>query len=561
MALQPREHPLVSTSQGSVRGVSEDGLAVFRGVPYAAPPIGDLRWRAPVPCEPWGDTLDASGFGPACAQTPDEHEIKPGTPQSEDCLTLNIWTPAVDAAPRPVLVWIHGGAFSWGTARNDLYDGGTLARRCDLVVVSIQYRLGAFGWLDLSEIGGEVTSGNNGLLDQIAALGWIHDHIADFGGDPGAVTVAGESAGAISIGALLASSRAAGLFHRAILQSGSPSLVALPEWSEGVTREFLTAAGVDDLEGLHSLSTDDVLSAQTKLFESQFSDTAFHPVVDGHVLEAAPMHTLNKAAAVTDVPILIGTTLDEIRLWLYYFDYLDRLPLSYLKPWLDEISGGRSAEVIAAYRRSRPAHNDPQRGLAIAGDAAFRMPAIRLAELLAARGTPVWMYLFTLESKLLDGRMGSPHAMDLPFMFHNLESDGASDFLAEERAHPDYVRLAEVMQDSWAAFARGGDPRTEALSDWPPYEGESRPTMMFDLDCGLQNDPYPEERLAWAGVPFDGVTPSLRDVSPQTFPGTKTSLAAVLAVAGPRKLAAGITALLAGAIGVWRLRQAARQSY
>jgi len=528
---QSEEGMVVPTIGGDVRGVQENNLLTFKGIPYAAPPVGERRWMPPEPVAAWDGVRDASEFGAACAQTFDEFEITEDTALSEDCLTLNVWTPAADDAARPVLVWIHGGGFSWGSTLNDLYDGSQFARRGDIVVVSLQYRLGPFGWLHLEEVGGDAYagSGNLGLLDQMAALAWVQENIAAFGGDPNNVTVAGESAGGISIGALLTSPMADGLFQKAILQSGSPGLIATKDWAKGVTRMFMEIAEIETVEDLHELSTEEILTASETLFNSQFSDTAFHPVIDGHVIPEAPMQVMQNNPNV-NVPVMLGTTLDEVRYWLFYSPELDRLPLDYIRPWLNEITQDNAEAVIETYQQSRPDYSDPQVGLAIVGDVAFRMPSIRFAESLASHDVPVWMYLLTLPSPLENGRYGSPHAIDLPFTFHNLDAEGGEFLIGQDEA---YEQIADQVQDRWIAFIHSGDPNQEGLSDWPMYNTNSRPTMIFDREIKSENDPLAEEREVWGEIPFDGLNPSLGLTNPLTYEGTKITPRIVMGMIGP----------------------------
>ena len=268
--------PVVTIDSGPLRGVSEGGLEVFRGIPYAAPPLGSNRFRPPQPVAAWSTTRDASQFGAACAQVPDLLELAPSDPVSEDCLTLNVWTPSTTGRS-PVMVFIHGGGFTSGTDRNPWYDGAALASH-GVTVVTLQYRVGPFGWLDLSSLGPQYAdSMNDGLLDQMAALRWVRRNIASFGGDARNVTLFGESAGAISISALLGAPTADGLYDRVILESGTSGTVATRDWSRSVASEFVRLAGVNDGREVLGLSTDDVLAAAEKVYDSQFSDTAFHP--------------------------------------------------------------------------------------------------------------------------------------------------------------------------------------------------------------------------------------------------------------------------------------------
>lgn len=544
LAARSDDSPVASTTAGPVTGVHADGLDVFRSIPYAAPPTKDLRWRPPRPVEPWTEPLDATDPGPICPQTSDILETT-DVPQSEDCLTVNVWTPGLQGH-RPVLVWLHGGGFSWGSARDEWYDGAQLSRRGDLVVVTVQYRLGALGWLDLGGVSAEYAgSGNNGLRDQIAALRWVQANAGAFGGDPEQVTVMGESAGAISIGSLLATPEASGLFDRVIMQSGATGLVADREWAGNVTGEYMRILGVEDLAGLRRASTAELLDAAEELYGTQFADTAFHPVVDGAVLAEPPLHTI--AGGTARVPVLIGTMLDEARLWIFYMDELERLPLEYARPWLQDLTDGRADEVVGVYRKSRPDYTDPQLGLAIVGDVAFRMPAVRLAETLVADDVPVWMYLFALQSPVEDGRYGAAHSFELPFTFHNLDAKGVDDLIG---ADPAYEKLADRIQDSWIAFARSGDPNTPGLPAWPMYDTSGRPTMILDRKPHVEEDPLAAEREVWRDIPFDGTDPDLAHLSPAQFEGTRITPGVFIAVVGPGPLIGAGMVLVVLIVGV-----------
>ena len=314
----------VETTSGPVRGTREHNVCVFRGIPYARPPVNTLRFRPPEPPACWTEPRNATRAGPAAPQNPDPLDYIYGevlAPGDEDCLTLNVWTPAADAARCPVMVCIHGGAFLIGSGRWPWYDGKELVRRGDVVLVTINYRLGVLGFLDLSELGGAeyATSGNHGLLDQVAALRWVRDNIDRFGGDSGNVTVFGESAGGISISCLMAMPAARGLFRRAIVMSGGANFVRFPGTSRTVAGAFRQTAGVRDVDGLRTLPTKALLKAQKRyLRRNEFGgDLVFGPVVDGSVLPAPPLHAI-QAGCASDVALLTGTTRDEARLWSLY---------------------------------------------------------------------------------------------------------------------------------------------------------------------------------------------------------------------------------------------------
>jgi len=547
--------PVAQTTTGPVAGAIEDGLSVFRGIPFAAAPVGDLRFRAPVAPEPWTEPLDATEFGDACPQVYDELELPEGSPMSEDCLTVNVWTPGLDRSA-PVLVFIHGGGFIAGTAGNAWYDGADLASR-GIVVVTLQYRLGPFGWLDLSEARpGFATSTNNGLLDQMAGLRWVRENIASFGGDSGNITVSGESAGAISLSALMGVPEADGLYDRLILQSGTQGTVATREWAADVADAFTGFAGVDDAAGVLDLSMERILEAANELYETQFSDTAFHPVVDGKLLTALPAERIASADG-PSAPVILGTTRDEARYWYYYLPELPRLPGLFFDPWLEAVVGDRADEVKAAYRDLRPELNEAETGLAMVGDVGFRMPAIRMAEALSARGVDVRMYLATVPTLPMDGAMGSPHAVELPFVFGTTDVAFADGFVADDAANR---ALSDRVQDMWVAFTRDGSASSAGL-DWPLYDAGSRQTLIMHPEFRVESDPDAATRAAWGDVSFDGAHPGLDALTPLQFEGTPTYHPLVIAaMVGWEWIAAGAVILVAVVIGIvllvrWGLRR------
>ena len=507
--------PVVQTKSGPVAGTVEGSLEVFRGIPYAAPPTGPLRFMPPSPVEPWTEVRDATKFGPACPQDPDPHEMAEGTPTSENCLTLNVWTPST-TGHAPVMAFIHGGGFTAGSTRDPWYDGASFAER-GVVFVTLQYRIGPFGWLDLSDLGPEyATSGDNGLQDQIMALRWVRENAAAFGGDPSNVTLFGESAGAISISALLGAPSADGLYDRVILESGTAGTVATREWSQRVYRRFVEFSGVKTPSDVLGLSTAQVLDAARRIYDTELSDTAFHPVVDGQILPDFPMHRIESADG-PSVPIIIGTNLDEARYWLYYISELDRLPLRFYRPWLESLVGDRADEVIAAYQGERPELDQAQVGMAMSGDVAFRMPAILMAEAFSDRGVPVWMYLATVTSPDLNGRLGAAHSIELPFVFDHLDAPGAPAFVGND---PRNAALADTVQGLWVGFATTGVPAAEGAPNWPQYDRISRATLILDRELSVRDDPYPASRTAWGSMRFDGSDPGLDRLTPLQYKGT-----------------------------------------
>lgn len=483
-----------STIHGDVRGVVDDGVHVFRGVPFARPPVGPLRFRPPQPPDPWTGVRDAIEFGDVAAQLPSPVEALFGAlppSHSEDCLTLNVWTPGLDDARRPVMVWIHGGAFVNGTGSTPWYDGGRFARRGDVVVVTINYRLGAFGFLHLGLDGGEewAGSGNLGILDQVRALEWVRDNIEAFGGDPGRVTIFGESAGAMSVGTLLGTPAADGLYHGAILQSGAASTVMTADAAAETTSLVLDAAGVKSARDLAGLPTDAILAAQEKVLARPMGDIGlpFQPVLDGVVLPENPLRAVGGGRR-GNVPTLAGTTLDEMTLFLVLDLRIGDLDGAGITKLMESAFGPRAEEAVAVYTRNRPGVTPRDVYTAIATDRVFRVPAIRLAEAQHGRGVPAFMYLFAWPTPVFGGSLGACHALELPFVFDNLDQPGASTFTGDG---PERQGIADTMHRAWIDFAHRGDP------GWPAYDPGTRSTMRFDTTSEVVDDPMGDERSLW----------------------------------------------------------------
>lgn len=502
--------PTVKITAGKVEGTYKNGLYKFAGVPYAAPPIGRRRWLAPEPVAPWSGVRPAQRFATTAPQNPMEIPLLNSPqpePQDEDCLYLNIWTPGLDDARRPVMVWIHGGAFTSGSGSSLVYNGRTLSTRGDVVIVTINYRLGVLGFLNLSEVtGGKIpATGNEGLLDQAFALEWVRDNIAAFGGDPDNVTIFGESAGGMSVGALLGMPKARGLFHKAIPQSGAAHSVNSTERAARVANALLDILGMNsnDANGLRSLPVERLLAAQQELasraldWRSGIGGLPLRPVVDGKVLPQLPIDAIANGSA-DNIPILVGTNLEESRL----FNIMDQSI-----PKLDEagllrrcqrlISNGDVPGLIEDYRRARDKRGmsttPAELFMAVGTDKAFRMPAIRLAEA-QHRHQPTYVYLFTWTSPFMGGILGACHALELGFLFGTLEENFSGSGL------PGADALARNIQDAWLAFARTSDPSCESLGKWPVY-GDRRETMLLGKECTVVAAPYDEERCAWGSIP------------------------------------------------------------
>ncbi|MBV8160975.1 MAG: carboxylesterase/lipase family protein [Acidimicrobiia bacterium] len=491
---------IVETTHGSVQGRVKDGICDFRGIPYAAPPVGELRFRPPQPARPWTGVRDATRFGPMAPQNQGAMERLLGAPpqaMDEDCLTLNIWTPACDDARRPVMVWIHGGAFLFGTGATPWYNGRSFARD-DVVLVTINYRLGAFGFLHIDG------QGNNGILDQVAALEWVRDNIAVFGGDPGNVTAFGESAGAMSVGTLLGLPAAKGLFVKAIPESGAAHGARPAEQAERVTTTFLAELGVepgpDAVEGLRALPTQSLLDAQANVVERQLAGgLAFTPVIDGVVLPERPIEAIGKGQA-SGVSVLTGTTRDEWRLFTMLDPGVSQLDDDAVARRVAAFvtDKSRAGAVVAHYRQSRPDASTADLWGELGTDAVFRLPAIRLAEAQSALGNDVYMYRFDYATPVFGGVLGSCHALEIPFVFDSLGGTGVELFVGP--VSDEMRELAARIHAAWVAFGRTGHPAAPGLPEWPRYTADRRATMLLDFEPRVVDDPGAAERAAWDGL-------------------------------------------------------------
>ena len=419
-------------------------------------------------------------------------------PYSEDSLYLNVWTPGCDDARRPVMVWIHGGAFVWGAGDTPWYDGTKFASHGDVVVVTINYRLNAFGFLHLADLFGErfAGSGNAGILDQIAALEWVQECIAAFGGDPDRVTIFGESAGAASVGTLLGTPSARGLFRGAIPQSGAASWTLTREQATDVARGLVSRIGAgNDVDALLAAPTDAILGALPAFREDGASALPFQPVVDGTVLRERPLDAIAGGNA-SGVRVLIGTNADEMTLFTVADPAVGSLDDAAVRQRMHKAFGDAGERVFESYRARRSGMAPPELWTRLATDGVFRIPAIRLLEA-QLQHAPVWSYFFTFASPVFGGILRSTHALEIPFVFDNLNRGGA-EMLTGSGA--ERQGIADAMHRAWIAFARHGDPNHAGLPGWPRYDLERRATMRFDTDCMLLDDPGREDRLAYESV-------------------------------------------------------------
>lgn len=497
---------LVQTRSGRVEGEQRGAHFAFRGIPYAKPPIGDLRFRAPEAPESWSGVRSAVRFAPSAPQgTSDTPYTAAQGEKSEDCLYLNVYTRGSNGK-KPVLVWIHGGAFILGSSSSELYDGGPLCERGDAVVVTINYRLGALGYLYLGAHGGDQigASSNLGQRDQLAALKWVQANIEAFGGDPENVTIFGESAGSMAVCTLLVMPAARGLFQRAIAQSGASLDLLEPAAAATMTGQFLDALGIPahDLARLRDVDASQLVAAQIVPEMRQRGGVGYAPVIDPATLPLQPREAIARGAS-AEVPLVIGTNRDEMNLFrMAALRELDK-PMDAARA-IDVIrkslpcEADQVAMLLETYRGSRAGRGLPHSNRALIGavqsDQRFRIPSVRFAEAYRAKQSQTFMYLFTYESPSMRGALRACHALELPFVFGTLHAPFQDRFAGRGAA---VTELSETMMESWLAFARTGNPSSLRAGDWVPYDRDRRATMVFDRKTELVDAPYEEERAAW----------------------------------------------------------------
>jgi para-nitrobenzyl esterase len=476
----------VVTELGAVRGERVEGVSRFLGIPYATA----ARFAAPQPATPWTGTRVADAYGPMSPQIPGELYLRTEAGFSEDCLSVNVWTPD-PAGRRPVMVWIHGGGFRQGGGAHLLYDAAPLSGRGDVVVVTLNYRLGALGFLAHPDLGA-----NHGLLDQIAALRWVRDHIAAFGGDPGNVTIFGESAGATSVALLTVSPLARGLFRRAIAQSGAGVAASMDSASRRA-EELAAAVGVDDVAALRDVPVDALVDGQAAVERRSRLPFAFVPTVDGVVLDGRPLDARALGAA-ADIPMILGTNVDEWRLWAPGDPRSRDLDDAGLTRRVERTFGAGADDVITTFRRERAARDESTAPnalwFAIETDRFFRAPVLADADAHANHQPATFVYRFAWPSPAMRGWLGACHALEIAFVFGVQGRDTIDGFTG---SGPDADRVGDRMLAAWAAFAHTGDPSTPAL-DWPAHDPVTRPTLVFDAESHLEHAPADAERAVVA---------------------------------------------------------------
>jgi para-nitrobenzyl esterase len=500
---------IVETRSGRIEGVAERSVQAFRGIPFAAPPVGRLRFAAPQREVAWAGVRSAKEFGASAPQNPMMLPL-PGMDVGaidEDCLYLNVYTPAADSGRRPVMVWIHGGGFVIGSGSQSLYDGIPLAARGDVVVVTVNYRLGPLGFLHLADLCPELegATGNAGIRDQLAALEWVQENISAFGGDPTHVTIFGESAGGMSVGTLLGMPAARPLFRRAISQSGAAHNCHTRETATTIAEHFLETLGIApaDAVKLREIPPDKLLDGQQQTvlkLGSSLGLLPFQPLVDGDSLPQSPLAAV-EAGSVDDIDLLVGTTRDEWKLFGMLDPKMAKLDEEGLLGRLERQLGERDTaeRLLGVYKEARPDATTLDLFFAIETDRVFWIPAVRLAEAQSRHGDSTFMYQFTWESPAMGGALGACHAVELPFVFGVLDAKGAEMFAG---GGPEAEHLSEVTMDAWLAFAREGRPGHAGLpgSSWEPYSASKRTTMILGAKSAAEYDLQSTRRNAWDGL-------------------------------------------------------------
>lgn len=513
---------MVETTAGKIAGTMERRVFTFKGVPYGDSTDGSRRFLPPLPAAPWTKVKFCVDYGPIAPQTGplvdcleaagDERVmgIRRHLRQSEDCLVLNLWTPGIrDGGKRPVMLWLHGRAYDSGAGSETMYNGANLARRGNLVVVTINHRLNIFGYLHLADIGGEEFAGSGvaGMLDAVLALQWVRDNIAAFGGDPGNVTIFGESGGGAKVSMLLGMPSAKGLFHRAIIESG-PGLRGLEAADATAFAErFLAELNIkpNEIRKLQEIPIEQVQGAAKKLLPGRsalgMADprrgamARMAPVVEGRYL---PNHPFDPVAAPTaaGIPIIIGTNRHENSTFLTLDPKRKKLTEPELQERLRPILGDKVDSVIATYKKTRPEATPWDLFVALTSEGT-RRASIALAERKAAASPdPVYMYLLTWETDYLGDLFRACHILEIPFVFDTVDD------MAITGGRPDKYELLESINGAWIAFAHGGNPNHPGLPKWEPYSAQKRATMILDVPCRMAVDPFREELEAWEGIPL-----------------------------------------------------------
>lgn len=526
------EYATVETAYGKVRGLRQGNLVTFKGVPYAGPVSGANRFKAAPPLQPWTGVRDALHLAaPSCQPPKGYYGVNEPAPE-ENCLFLNVWTPAADARKRPVMFFNHGGGFSSGSGGSVDHDGGNLARNHDVVVVETNHRLGLLGFLYLGGLGGEeyATSGNQGLLDMRDGLKWVHENIAAFGGDPNNVMIFGESGGGAKTSCLYALPSAASYFHKAAIESGAGLRMMTREAAAETALMTLQALGLEQREWrkLLEVPAAKLVEIQSGLARRPGGGPMFRaskggllsraggysPVVDGTVL---PQHPFDPTAPAIskDKPLLIGTNRDETT-FMFLNDpthAVFQLTADALRERLERELGQDAGAVLKTYKESRPEASPTDLYIAITTATMFWNGSITVAERKAAQAAaPVYMYMLTYQSEWIipgtDYRLGSAHATDLLYTFDNIYPDGQwppqgnATMYQMEGSRPGRFQVARNMSSLFANYAKNGRPSANGVPEWPTYTTAKRATMQIDAECKVVDDPFGAERKMWQSLGY-----------------------------------------------------------
>ena len=484
---------IVETSYGKLRGHRNTDLSIFKGIPFAEPPVGDRRWRAPQNKQPWPGIKDALEYGPCAIQSTIPGDIGEligiaTHTTSEDCLYLNIWTPQTDTQKRPVMVWIHGGGNTVGAGSQPRVNGEHLSRMGNVVIVTINYRLGALGFMHAPALG---ATGNEGLLDQVAALRWVRNEIAHFGGDPNNVTVFGQSAGGFDIAQLMAMPCAEGCFDKSIPMSGSITKQVSPD--EGLRASSALFEMLGGLDKMRSVDAEKILKCQSKVPKARWA-----PTRDGSVLLEDAKTVLASGKHTKGMPLMIGHTRDESTLFTMFIERFRNMTRDELIKRASNHFGEEADTAIQCYEDDRQTHglrNNPvDIWAAISTDSMFRLPAIRTAECHTEHTADVWMYRFDHESPAHDGMLQSCHSLDIPFVW------GTYDLPQMRRFCGTGLHVSELsrqIMSAYLAFAHTGNPNNQSTPDWNRYEAKSRNTLLLNKEISIEKAPLDAIRSFW----------------------------------------------------------------
>jgi para-nitrobenzyl esterase len=506
---QSTNYVVADTNLGKIRGVDNNGIKTFKGIPYGASTAGMNRFMAPTDPQKWTGVRDALEYGHSAPQR-DPAAPPPAAgalsvsgsrlpTEGEDCLVLNVWTPAInDGRKRPVMFWCHGGGFATGSGSSPDNDGTNLAHRGDVVVVTINHRLNVLGFANLSEFSRDfAASGDTGMMDIVHALKWVRANIVQFGGDPNTVMIFGQSGGGRKVETLLAMPSAKGLFHRAIIESGAALQVAGRDVAIRNAEQLLAKLGIQkaDVHDIQKLPVEKIMAAYFAVVKEGVgvdqTVSGFVPTVDGKILPQHPFHP-NASPVSADVPVMIGNTRTEMTLFSANDEAAFHLDDAGLQMRVKGLLGEQSPAMIDLYRRLNTGATPSDIFFLIASDYRYGAPTMKIAERRAALGKgPVYLYYFRWESPVQGGRLKSPHTMEIPFAFDNVKiSSRLTGGGAEAMA------LADKVSDAWIAFARTGNPNTGKLPMWPAFTVKDRATMVIDNASKVVNDPLREQRVA-----------------------------------------------------------------